>query len=74
VADERASAESQAETVRRDAVAEVVRVRNDLIQDLGQQVVPLHERIVAEVQSWNRTIGNHSSVLKREAAAIGIEI
>lgn len=74
VADEQASAEKQAEAVRRDAVREVARVRNDLIRELGQEVVPLHEQIVAEIQSWNRTIGNHRSALKREAAAIGIDL
>ena len=74
VVDERESAEKQVESLRRDAVAEVARVRNGLIQELGQQVVPLHERIVSEIQSWNRTIGSHRSVLKREAAAIGIDL
>ena len=74
VADERTSAEKHADEVRRDAAAEVARVRNDLIQELGQQVVPLHERIVSEIQSWNRAIGNKKSILKREAAAIGVEL
>jgi hypothetical protein len=74
MADERALAEKQAEAVRIDAVAEVARVRNDLIQEFGKHVVPLHERIVSKIQSWNRTIGDRRSVLKREADAIGVEL
>jgi hypothetical protein len=74
VGDEHTSAEKQADAVRRDAATEVARVRNELIQELGQQVVPLHERIVSEIQSWNRTIGNKKTVLRQEAAAIGLEL
>jgi uncharacterized membrane-anchored protein YhcB (DUF1043 family) len=72
--DQYVSAEEQAEQVRRDAVAEVTRARNDLIQSLGQQVMALHQRMVSEIQSWNRTIRDKKLVLKREAAAIGIEL
>jgi hypothetical protein len=73
VRDQYMLAQEHAEEVRRDAVAEVKRVRNDLIQKLGQQVMAFHERIVFEIQSWNRTIGDKKLVLKREAAAVGIE-
>jgi hypothetical protein len=74
IAAERASAENQAEVVLGNAVAEVVRVRSNLIRELGQQVVPIHERIVAEIKSWNRTIGSRRTVLKREAATVGIDL
>jgi hypothetical protein len=40
VRDQYMSAQEHAEEVRRDSVAEVKRVRDDLIQSLGQQVMP----------------------------------
>jgi hypothetical protein len=68
------SAEEQTERVRTEAAAEVILARRSLIHSFGQRIRDLHERIVVEIQSWNGSIAYKKLVLKREAAAIGIEI
>lgn len=68
------SAEEQTERVRTEATAEVIVARRSVIHSFAQRITDLHERIIVEIQSWNRSIAYKKLVLKREAAAIGIEI
>jgi hypothetical protein len=67
-------AEEQVKESQMGAVAEITSIRNTLIQSFGQKVIDLHERIVEEIRAWNGKIEARKSVLKREAASIGIDL
>jgi F0F1-type ATP synthase membrane subunit b/b' len=64
----------EAEEIRRIAVSEIEGQREELIRQFRVQVTSLHETIVHKIQDRNLWVSRARDNLRKEAAAVGINI
>jgi F0F1-type ATP synthase membrane subunit b/b' len=62
------------EAIRQHAVSDIEEQREKLIRDFGVQVTFLHESIVAKVKQMNEHVSAARDSLRRQAAAVGINL
>lgn len=67
-------AQLEATKIQDAAVKKAESTRTGLIEEFGKHVTGLQERIVEEINRWNTVIGGKKSVLKKEAAAVGVDL
>jgi hypothetical protein len=68
------SKEKDASEIRQQSLDKTEEHRQTLIRDFGSKVGDLHDNIVQMVQDWNSRISVVRSELRRQAAAVGINI
>jgi hypothetical protein len=68
------SAQKDAEAIRDGAEKDTETTRAGLIQEFAKHATSLQETIVGEITRWNGIIASKRTVLKNEAAAIGVDL
>jgi hypothetical protein len=67
-------AHARADEVQKQTIARTNKIRGGLIAELGKHVALLHEAIMNLIKEWNARVEDKESTLKREAAAVGINL
>jgi len=67
-------AQQEAASIQSVAVDKAENARTSLIEEFGKKVMEVQARIIEEIDSWNSVINGKKSLLKKEAAAVGIDL
>lgn len=68
------AAQNKSTEIQNAAIARAEKARTQLIEEFRDRVAKFQESVVKEIDRWNTTLSGKKSLLKTEAAAVGIDL